>query len=133
MKVHFFDNDRALADETWDVPADAEDPRAWALRRAAAYVEQRLGLARPVPVTVRDSEGEWDVVLFNGGAAIDATPIESAGVARGGRGAGASRAPGPAQVQSRRGQQREREALPRHREQTVRGTRNEHGQGRETG
>lgn len=133
MKVHFFDNDRALADETWDVPADAEDPRAWALRRAAAYVEQRLGLARPVPVTVRDSEGEWDVLLFNGGAAIDATPVESAAAARGGRGAGPSRAPGPLQVHSRRGQQRDSEALPRHREQTARGPRNGHGQERGAG
>jgi hypothetical protein len=132
MKVHFFDNDRALADETWDVPADTEDPRAWALRRAAAYVEQRLGLMRPVPVTVRDSEGEWDVVLFNGGAAIDATPAEFAGLARGGRVGGASTAPGPAQTQSRRGQQRGREALPRHRERTARGPRG-HGQERGTG
>jgi hypothetical protein len=109
MKVHFFDNDRALADETWDVPADAEDPRAWALRRAAAFVEQRLGLTRPVPVTVRDSEGEWDVVLFNGGAAIDATSAEPASVARGGRGAGVSKA----RVQSREGKQRGRDGQRR--------------------
>jgi hypothetical protein len=129
MKVHFFDNDRALADETWDVPADAEDPRAWALRRAAAFVEQRLGLARPVPVTVRDSEGEWDVVLFNGGAAIDATPAESAGVARGGRGAGVSKA----RVQSREGKQRGRDAQRRQRERAAPGPRNSQGQERGIG
>jgi len=129
MKAHFFDNDRALADETWEVPADAEDPRAWALRRAAAYVEQRLGLVRPVPVTVRDSEGEWDVVLFNGGAAIDATPAESAGVARGGRGVGASKAP----AQSRADRQRREDARPRRRDATARGPRNGHGRERGLG
>jgi hypothetical protein len=133
MKVHFFDNDRALADETWDVPADAADPRAWALRRAAAFVEQRLGLVRPVPVTVRDSEGEWDVVLLRGGTAIDATPAASASVARGGRGAGPSGAPGRAHVHGRQGQQRGRDAQPRQRDSTARNSRNARGQERGTG
>jgi hypothetical protein len=105
MKVHFFDNDHALADETWDVPADAVDPRSWALRRAAAFVEGRLGLMRPVPVTVRDSEGEWDVVLLTGGAAIDAAPADSPGAARAGRGTGKARAPGWARAQSQQDQQ----------------------------
>jgi len=129
MKVHFFDNDRALADETWDVPADAQDPRAWALRRAAAFVEQRLGLARPVPVTVRDSEGEWDVVLFNGGAAIDATPAESVGVARGGRGPGVSKA----LAQGREVQRRGTDAQRRRRERAAPGLRNNQGQQRGIG
>jgi hypothetical protein len=128
MKVHFFDNDRALADETWDVPADAEDPRAWALRRAATFVEQRLGLARPVPVTVRDSDGEWDVVLFNGGAAIDATPAAAAGVARG-RGSGVSKALAP----GREDQQGGRDAQRRRRERAAPDRRNSQGQQRGIG
>jgi hypothetical protein len=133
MRVHFFDNDRALADETWDVPADADDPRAWALRRAAAFVEQRLGLVRPVPVTVRDSEGEWDVVLLPGGTAIDAAPAEAPGVARGGRGAGASNAPGQAPVRNRQGQRQGRDAQPRQRDAIARRPRNAQGQGRGLG
>jgi hypothetical protein len=130
MRVHFFDNDRALADETWEVPADVTDPRAWALWRAATFVEQRLGLLRPVPVTVRDSEGEWDVVLLQGGTAIDATPAEAAGA---GRSAGASRTPRRAPVRDRQGQQRAKDAQPRHRPTNAQGQRNAPGQQRGIG
>jgi hypothetical protein len=129
MRVHFFDNDRALADETWEVPADAKDPRAWALWRAAAFVEQRLGLVRPVPVTVRDSEGEWDVVLLKGGAAIDATPAEATGA---GRTAGTSRTPRRAPVQDRQGQQRG-DAQRRQRPRNAQGQRDAPGQQRGIG
>jgi hypothetical protein len=133
MKVHFFDDDRALADQTWEVPADADDPRAWALGRAAAFVERRLGLVRPVPVTVRDSEGEWDIVLLNGGAAIDATVAESPGVARGGRGPDAPRAPAPVLGRNRPGQQPGRDAQPRHRGRSARDPRTAQGQDRGIG
>lgn len=131
MNVHFFDDDRALADEMWEVPADADDPRAWALRRAAAFVERRLGLVRPVPVTVKDSEGEWDVVLLSGGAAIDATPAEFPAVARGARSAGTRTAPGPALAHNRRGRERGTDVQPRQRGRSARDPRD--AQGRERG
>jgi hypothetical protein len=130
MEVHFFDDERALADETWEVPADAQDPRAWALRRAAAFVEQRLGLLRPVPVTVRDAAGEWDIVLLRGGAAIDATPADTPGADRA---AGTPKASRRARQQDRQGQQRGRDAQPRQRARNARAQRNAQGHRRGVG
>ncbi len=110
------DDDRALADETCDVPAEAGDPRAWALKRAAASVD-RLGLLRPVRATMQDPDGTRypDMLIHPGGAATYAGPAEAPGPARG-PGAGTSRTPRWRRQRDGQGQQRSRDTQRRQRD-----------------